>query len=246
MSSFLIKNKSPLMIFGLSIEKRGLSISNLELFIKSINPSTIFLNIFNNSNSIGNKILNIKSLSTNDVLKAESIFYINCKETNFIRKVGFLFDKNKESFWFNNHISECIIRNGFDIPVKNFFEETGIFLNLESRPQKTGKVLNNNNNARSYKTIFSSLFEKGLKKNIYLNFIKNLIIDPQKFNLSSKKMRLYFIKNNFSNNLTINNISNYPTKLEINNFFLSTYFSKYSNNMLIASQEFQKKYNNFF
>lgn len=246
MSSFLIKNKSPLMIFGLSIEKRGLNRSNLELFIKSINPSAIFLNILNNSNSVGNEFLNIKSLSTNDVLKAESVFYLNCKETNFTRKIGILFDKNKESFWFNNYVSECVIRNGFDIPVKNFFEETGMFLNLESRPQKTGKVLNNNNNARSYKTIFSSLFEKGLKKNLYLNFIKNLIVDPQKFNLSSKKMRLYFIKNNFLNNLTINNISNYPTKLEINNFFLSTYFSKYSNNMLTASQEFQKKSNNFF
>ena len=246
MSNLLSEEKTPLFIFGSSFKLRGINLSTLNLLLKKINPSSIFFNILPSSNSSSVGFENVNSLSYNDVLKSKTVFFINLDESIFLKKLFMKQNAIISSFWLNTHSSDFIIKNGFEIPINNIYQEKGLYLNLELRPQKSEKIISNSKESVSIYPFFISLVKIKKVKNTYLNFLKEVVQTPKKFTLSSSKLYLSKINNLNKYYNVLNKISTYNIKPKFTNFFNTNHYTKFSKNMLVASQEFDNKFNNFF
>lgn len=244
-----VKQKNPLFFFGKSALERGINFPFFKNLIENTNPSAVLINIKLNSNSNGLKFMNINSLNTALLLKSHSLIFINSNETLFLRKI--LVNKKQASvFWFNPFMLSYSLKieTGFQIPTPTIFEESGTFLNIEYRPQKTQKILKNNVNQIILFNIMKRIFTK---KNFAINnsdfFFKELFSQNIKFILSKKKTYTFFFSKIFNNlNHKYTNISQYPTKYQISDYYQTGYFVKYSKNMASASQELHKSFINFF
>jgi NADH dehydrogenase/NADH:ubiquinone oxidoreductase subunit G len=142
--------------------------------------------------------------------------------------------------WINTHGSKLASSANFIVPTITFFEQEGIFLNLEQRPQKTLKTLNSFFEGRTVKNIFHSAYNIDLGKSFAsLNHIYELVKFPQKFssinNLFSKDiLNRDYIK-----------IQSYPLKSNLEDFYCSNQFTKNSIIMQKCSQKVRKKETNF-
>lgn len=248
LSYFLIKKKLPLILFGNLLSDRGLNITQIRNFCKKINPSIIFLNVYSStSNYSGSLFLNIKSLNSKYIYQAEHVSFLNCKENSLLRKLFSYKKINSLFFWFSTHFSNFIIKNGFDIPIKNGFQENGIFLNIESRPQKAQKILGGiTNYIFSLYEFFDCVFLNIKSINKYNFFLKEFSLEPLKFSISSKKNRLEILKNYYNDfTMDYSSISIQPIKSQLNDFYKLNSYTQYSNNMISASNFLIKNYNNF-
>jgi len=243
----LIKSKSALFITGFGIQERGFSIFNLESFLKSLNPSLIFLAVQNSSNSAGSLFLNMNRLTKKSIANAKCVSFLNCTETTSLTKFFSLKSKTSSFFWFSTHNSRRLLKNGFEIPCRNTFQENGIYLNLENRPQISRKCFGNSVKAISFYTFLNYFFFNGeysLEKSKYNSFLKEIVNTPSKFSESITKNYLEFTKfNNF--NLKFK-VLNYPFKPRFAVPYISNTLTENSNNMLLASKEFFKHFNNFY
>jgi len=250
-STALIKSKSALFLTGNSVQERGFLISSLESFIKKINPSVVFLTILNTSNSAGSLFLNFKALTKKNIDKVKYVSFFNCMETSTLKKHFYEKKQLSTFFWFNTHSSKNIIQNGFEIPSRNVFQENGIYLNLEFRPQVARKCFGNSIKAISYFTFFNYFFfnnNYSLEKNKYNSFLKEIVNNPSKFSDSTIKKYLEAVKFDIyknSNELKYK-IANYPLKPRINNTYITNVLTENSNNMILASKESYKRFSNFY
>jgi hypothetical protein len=241
LSSLLFEN-SPLFIIGSSLKKRGICFNFLKFFFCKINSSILFFNIYNKANSLGVSYFNIKPLNKNILKKAKTYFCYKLKENFFLRK-NFLFN-DKFIFWLNTHKSLFLIRKGFEIPVKNLFQENGIFLNLEFRPQISKIAILDSNFKSSFFFFKSLFFSKFFKKTSHLYFFFKLAFYNDKFFILKKKNISLFIDKKFKK-LNFLSISSYPNKPQLDNFYISNYYTQYSKNMLVSSNFSNKYFNNF-
>jgi NADH dehydrogenase (ubiquinone) Fe-S protein 1 len=243
-SSLLISSESPLILFGNSIFERGVNIEKFRYALKTMNPSAIFLGLATSSNTSGSTYLNFKGLSLNDISKSEVVFFFKCRETAFLKKNSLLLLTLKPVYWFSNYILDYPIRNGYLIPIKNIFEEAGVYLNLEFRPQWSKQIINNKINSRSAFSVLKFLFDVEFVLSTHSGFLKNFLKVPSlfSFNLVNLNYSLNFPNSYFLNSF----ISKYPFKQQQNDFFKTNYYTDFSQNMLNASRSFQKSGNNFF
>jgi len=246
-SSALIKSKSALFLTGFGIQERGFSIFNLESFLKSLNPSLIFLAVQNSSNSAGSLFLNMNRLTKKSIVNVKYVSFLNCTETTSLTKFFSLKSKTSSFFWFSTHNSKRLLKNGFEIPCRNTFQENGIYLNLENRPQISRKCFGNSVKAISFYTFLNYFFFNGeysLEKSKYNSFLKEIVNTPSKFSESITKNYLEFTK---FNNLNLKfKVLNYPFKPRFAVPYISNTLTENSNNMLLASKEFFKHFNNFY
>ena len=242
-SSAFINSNNALVLSGHSLKERGVCVNDLQEFFRKINPSIVFLKVPTASNYTGSLFLNFKPVSTIDILKSNLIFIIKCRETSFLKK--HLLKKNVDYIFFSNYVLNFKLINNFQIPIKNIYEEEGTYFNLEFRPQISRKLFETKMNAKSIFNILISVFNIKNPRFKHNSFIYQLLKDPSIFIENSTKVYLELYNNKFYNN-TINSIKNYPIKSQIIDFFRTSYFTDYSKNMLIASQEFQKRNSNFF
>ena len=248
-SRSLIKHKLAIFLVGFSIQERGFSISNLEAFIKRVNPSIIFLAVHNASNSAGSFLLNINPLTKKNITAAANVSFLNCTETSFLKKAFSSKSTTSSFFWFNTHGSKNIIKNGFEVPCRNTFQENGIFLNLEYRPQMSRKCFGNAIKAVSCYTFLNYYFfnsSYSLEKNKYNFFLKEIVNTPSKFSDNTFKAYLEFVKPGFQLDTLKSKILNYPFKPRFVNSYVSNTFTENSSNMVLASKEFFKRFNNFY
>jgi NADH-quinone oxidoreductase subunit G len=249
LNKLLIESLDSCFLIGASIKSRGININIFSYFIKKFNPRLTIFSFLNNSNSFATNFLKIKSLSSYDIAKSKKIFFLNCRETVFLTriflKISFL---NKEFFWLNSNKLNFLFKNGFQIPIKNIFEESGVYLNLEGLPQKSNKIVDNKSNALSIFSFFSYIFS--IKNSVFKNnfFIKLFLNDLKKFNNNNEFIYTEFSLSSYQfyckNYLLLVSLRIY--KPEIINFFQSNYFTDFSKNLLSATQEFQKNHSNFF
>ena len=204
----------------------------------------MFFEILNKSNSSGSRYLNFKSASTNDFLNSGTTIILNCRETSFLKK-NFL-KTNSKYFFFNTFISNFSLINNSQLPIKNIYEDTGVYFNLEFRPQISRKIVDNSINAFSLLKILNHVFVIKNTLSKHNNFIKEYLKNPDLFLINSEKVYLILINTESKYFLEQLKLINFPLKPQIVDFFRTSCFTDYSKNMLIASQEFQKKNNNFF
>ena len=237
-SSFLLKFKSPLILIGQSIFKRGFSFSNISMFIKEFLPSAIVFNISLFSNSEGLNLLNIKSISKKDFENHDVIMGVNLDESALI--LNNLNLKNKKLIWLNTHGSLTASKSDLILPLFSEYEEEKLLLNLEQRPQKSFKIINGIGNARSFIKLLNYYMTKEISSP-YLNFLIETVSNPLKFN-KIKKFSLNFF-NSFGRNKEF--ISLFPIKASFEDFYRSNKFTKKSLIMSKCSQELRKNSNNF-
>lgn len=234
---------NPLVIFGDSLKNRGFSSDYLTFFLKTINPSVICLCIYSKSNSAGLKYLPFKGLSSLDLIKSDNIIFLKCRESVFLKHFILTPNINKNIYWFNTHLLTYNIKNGYQVSVKNFFEETGTYLNLEFRPQRFKKIFSSKFNSRSSQSILRYIFTIKKVRSRLNAFIRSFLSRPDLFSQNSDKVYVNLLKKESHGYILI---SKQPLKSQIIDFFRTNYYTDFSKNMLLASREFQKWDNNFF
>jgi len=243
----LIDHKAPLIVVGDSLNKRLLGSFSLVGYLKSIVPSAILLEVKSFCNTESINFLGVKSLNTCSIKAADVVFSINLEDNVSIRK--HLMNLDAKSFWINTHGSKLASSATFILPTLTYFEQEGIFLNLEQRPQKTLKSLSGANDSRGIKTILLSIFSELNLDFININskfatFLEEIVSQPNLFKqLSNRFARTnMFDTNGFS---VLNFVSLYPIKSSLEDFYRSNNLSKNSITMAQCSQAVREKFNNF-
>jgi hypothetical protein len=249
MSIGILKSIRPLLLFGSSLAERISNIDILKQYAKKINPSFVFFNVFLWSNSASINYTGIKSLTSSDIKKADSLIFADLTNIYYTQKYLLKNFENKVIFNFKSFVSLLNFSNGYEIKTKNFFEKSETFLNLEFRAQKTQKILKEGKSFCMY-SLLNYVFNLNTiesKENAFLNH--NSFIDEI---LSNSISFSFFLKKKYSNAFHLDNfidktkISNYVLKPQGQCFYTLNYFSKYSIFMLKASKKYQEISNNFY
>jgi len=237
LSKILISFESPFIVLGESFFKFGLNYHVVVKFIKKIIPSALIFNIGGYSNSESKNLLNIKSLTNSNYKKSDILICLNLADNIYLAKM--LQDFNNKIFWFNTHGSSLALKANTILPILSDFEEENIFINLEQRPQKTGKVFCGTHDTKSLKSLLKYLIN--LSKNIIPSFILEILNRPNLFNKLSVIFSLQLIKKNQLFSL----VRYYPIKGYLEDFYLSNKNTKNSLIMLETSRSMRKKFTNF-
>jgi NADH-quinone oxidoreductase subunit G len=236
-----IKNKNPLLFIGKSLNERILNsyLENIILSFKKIMPTVNIIKIEKFCNSVGNELFFNKPLVQVSLQKAELIIAVNLDNTLALKKN--LLNYSKPIFWLNTHNLNLLTKKNFiNITVPNFFEETGLFLNLEARVQKNYQIfiprttfslkssltklflLQSFNQIKTYSVCFNYLLES-------LNYEEKIKI----------KTNCNYMTNIFNSKILI---SFYPIKEIFSSFYTTNKYSKYS--ILMNNIEQQNEINN--
>ena len=248
LSKALISFKNPIILFGNSLNKRITNITILTHFFKKIIPSCIILNLKNACNSSGLEIFNTKGISSSDLVKSDAIIALNLDDNIYIRKQ--LEKSKKLLFWFNTNSSKLATKATFLIPAANFFEEEGIFINLENRPQKSLKVLSVIHDTRSTYSIIKALStnkdinSNNLKNSKFLSYVDELVETSSIFSKLNKKF-LKSSKIQVLEKTSKSLISCYPFKPTVDNYYTTNKFTKNSLIMNQCAKDILKIVHNF-
>lgn len=253
LSNLVIPFVSPLFLIGESFSKRFGEKTSLLNLISKIFPTSKIFNIDRYCNTQSVAFLGIKPLSKKDVLKSDAFLFLNLDDTVVLRKIFSSF--RSASVWLNTHGSKICLKANFLLPTLTFFEEEGIFINLEQRPQKTLKSVSGLGDARTTKKILSSFYENLKIKTstnnskIFSNntefslFFREITNFPQLFNTNNRKFNNIKFFDNKKNDLTSYKL--YPLKASFENFYFSSKFTKNSNILAQCFQEVIKSSSNF-
>ena len=245
LSKLFIAEKFPLFFVGESLKKRMSNFFSVVSLLKNIMPSAVVLVVGLSCNSYLSSLMNVKSLNRRSVSKTEVLFMISLDDIIIVRYL-FYMKKKLTSFWFNTHNSQLTFKNDFIIPVTSLLETEGIFLNLEGRPQKTFKTsakVNHWSGVRSTNLIFRGIKSDYVQSN-FLSYIFEIVKTPKFFSsmehtFSNLRSRLLYVANLHAN------VSFYPMKSSIEDFYTKGLFCKKSPTMLKCSQNTRKQATNF-
>ena len=191
--SFFLQSSFPLIIFGSRFIELFSSFISMTLFLK-------------------NKLLTLKILKLNRFCNEESFFLLGINSNIKRKKIGSFFcidlyetlclyknilQAQTNVLWFNMFKPVLCAGYAFNflVPTFNFLEETGIFISLENRFQKTQKAFTSFTNSRAIKHIFTSLyFVESYFINIFLQKINfNLLINNYKLNFIFNKIYFFYL-----------------------------------------------------
>jgi NADH dehydrogenase/NADH:ubiquinone oxidoreductase subunit G len=144
-------------------------------------------------------------------------------------------------------------KEGLLLPTTVFTEKDGIFVNLESRIQKTSTALISPSLARDDVKIVSILFSKILKrqKGIFYPSLKtfsNILEIDKYFSLGFNSNKKTFTKTllTFLSKETPQKVMKTPLTVVLSNFFVSSQITKNSLVMSKCASSFKINYLNFF
>ncbi len=242
LSQLLIHSKNPLILMGEHLNKRFFGVEKLIHFIRFNFVSAKIIQIKAHCNSAVQDYLNIKNLNSKN-LQQESIFFaVNLDDVVSLRKI--FYKKKSNLVWLNSHGSNMALDADLIIPTLTSFETEEIFLNLEEKPQKTSKTFSTFFNAQSVKNIFRSVFdvnEKDISNKVNsLNYLLEIFTSKTKGTTLNK---ILTSKEDLNSNIV--QVSNYPIKSNIEDFYLSNNFTKNSLVMNQCSQLVRKSASNF-
>lgn len=249
LSKILIKNSRPLILVNSETHLN----KNHEFIERSLKNIQKFLNLKKNNNFIkfwdsvniltldsntsGLNYLNIKKLNLNLYKDLRMIFLLNTQ--NFIAPY-----KNNSALYiyqgpyFNRYFSKC---NLF-LPVCNFLEQLGSFINIEGKKQKISNIFPKfKNNIEIWQIlffIFSKIFSKIFYKDSFLKYF--LLINPLQNNKKLKSNFLNFNKLNF--NPSYYNL-NLISDTVVFNFYNTNQICLNSKNVSNLHKNFINKYN---
>lgn len=228
--------KTPLFFIGKAFLKR-IGINNIEAFIKNINKKAFILTIDNSPNLLVSSLLNLKTLTQKDILWSDMVLAAALEDNYNIRKL--VHQKgNRDLIWVNTHGTSIAEKSNYILPINTFLEANQSFVNAEGREQETNKIVFGVNNKISLPNLLKLFYSLDYNFS-HLKIIKEMFSTPKL--LKKKKMdTLIKIKTNYIN------VTNYPVKSNIEDFYLSNTFTKSSSTMGQCSQVNRKNSTNFF
>jgi len=248
----LKKAKNPLIIYNSNIFSRhdakifSLMLDTLNNTLKIYNYNWNGINCINSSiNELGlNLIGTLKSFNKSDFLKSSGLYFVQSninsnnilkllelkllkyfKTENYLNK--FLIDQNSVSI--RNlktfQLKKFNVSTFIELPSKNFFEDSGIYLNSEGIYKKTIKIIPAINNSKSNWQILRKIFSN-LDNNIFLNKEKvKLIFNFTNYNIFLKYINFHYFAS------TALNLFNLPG------------LNYKSNNLIFPKNIYKKKFN---
>lgn len=189
--------------------------------------------------------VNILQSESNFINFIESFSKINNKKINtnlnfYINTESSIKNKNCYNIYVGHHLTKDALNSNLILPCSTFFEQNSIYVNNEGFIKKTNKVLEKNNENRSFFSIstqllfflhkINSLHFKINKNTNYLKYLLNNNLKIQKKKIKCTKI--------FNIKLYINNMNN-----KINNIYFTNIFEKYSKNLMNNTQKLNKKKN---
>ena len=228
----------PIFLIGESFFQRlSTGIEEIKAHLFKFNSNNIVLVINKKSNSEGIRFTNIKNLNSRITSISKGNLYL-CGLDDSLKTRTLLQNKNLKSIWLHTHGSQIATECQYIIPVLSYFESEGVFLNLEKRPQKAVKMLENKNPLTVYSLYeivniikeflnISLNFETNLSNINSLSYMDEILQNPNKFDLI--KPLLSNINNTKKSSIEV--YSNYPFKPVISDYYLTNSYAKYSLNM---------------
>lgn len=244
-SKNFISAESPLILISEFFNKRNLTLLTLTCYLKKTFETVKVIKINESANSESLQYFNVKNVSQINTNKNLNTICINLEDNFDTRKK--LFNIKNELYWFNSYSSKFEKQTKVIVPILSEFEEERTFLNLEQRPQKTNKTFSSYFDARNLNIILVSIFENLKfkdKMNNHENFLNEIVKNYWLFNEINKiYTNLSYKNNNFIKH--IEQLSKYPTKSNLEDFYCSNKTTKNSINMLQCSQQIRKIKTNF-
>ena len=244
LSSLFIHSYRPLFIINSSLSTRGFDFLKIKSFLNSVNPSLVFIKIETYNNSGITNYINFKSVNTNDIRNYNNFLFLNCKESNFVKKVCFKY-KNTNIFWLNPFSFSSTFKKVNTLISKNIYEETGTYFNLEFRPQISYKIFKNTNKYSLF-DILIELFSFSNVKYNYNSFISEFLQSSELFEENTYKPYLFNILKLVKKNNRLMLLKDFKLKPEVSDFFKGSFLTEKSKNMLNAARHFRIKNSNFF
>jgi NADH-quinone oxidoreductase chain G len=236
--------KNPIVFIGHSFQNRFYNLNIFISYLKNLMPTSKIITIKAACNSSGKDQFNFSAFNKKSIINSNTILALNIDNNLKIKK--YLSDYSDPLFWFDSHKLELAVNEAYLIPIASSFEDTGTFLNLEYRPQKTLKTLSKINDIQSIKNILK-VFDSKVKKNYEYRFFDYIyeIVDTSKLFLRFKNKLLTDKSINKYFKINYSLISCYPLKATINNFYITNKITKHSFTMIKCSKENFRKSNNF-
>ena len=245
LSRLFIAEKSPLFFVGDSLKKRVSNNLYLISLLKRVMPSVAVFVVGLCCNSYASSLINVKSLGRRHIFNTEVLFMVSLDDIALVRYL-FYIKRKATSFWLNTHSSQVAFKNTFIVPVTSLLETEGTFLNLEGRPQKTFKTsakINQRLGVRSTNLIFRAI-KIDYAQSKFLNYIREIVKIPKCFSSVEDTFSTVRSNTSYITNL-ISNISLYPVKPSVEDFYTKGLFCKKSLTMLKCSQNERKHRTNF-
>ncbi len=245
-SNNILKAKKPTFIFGQNIANRITNFNFLVKRLQSVLPYSQIIALSLYPNSSGVNLLNFKKTNARLSNKSTNIF-INNEDNTFVRKT---FNKLTSNIWINTHGSFLATKANVIIPTLSAFEEEVNYINIEGRPQSTGKSIVAFPNLRNVNNLLLSIFnisKESFKTNKikFTKFLDEYLSNNSKFENSKSEQSMIssVLENTKYDNVVL--INKYPIKQSIKNFYNTDLLSKNSTVLNECATEYRKHYSNF-
>ncbi len=245
LSRLLVSSRKPFIIIGENFSDRVDNIHNFIRTISNILPSSNIFYLNNSCNSKGIQSLNFDKINS---IRNEAVIAINLDDSVLTRKIT---SKLNRKIWINTHGSALATKFNMIVPCLTSFETEQLYLNVENRPQKTQKSFQSFFNVKSLKEILMAVYNVNFNsvknKETYSSHIEEMVADGDKYNsLKSIISPFESIKSAFSRYNNPVQISKYPIKQKIKDFYCTDTFTRNSIIMQECSSEVIKNSVNFY
>jgi NADH-quinone oxidoreductase chain G len=245
-SNNILKGKKPTLIFGQNVANRVSNFNFLVKKLQSVLPYNRTIALSLHANSSGVNLLNFKKTNAKVSNKSVNLF-INNEDNTFVRKT---FNKLASNIWINTHGSLLATKANVIIPTLSSFEEEAKYINIQGKPQSTGKSIMGFPNLRNVNTLLLSIFNISkesfkLNKIKFIKFLDEYLFESNKFEISKLEHSMIssVLKNTKYDNIVL--INKYPIKQSIKNFYNTDSLSKNSTILNECAAEYRKHYSNF-
>jgi len=260
-SKMLIKHPRPLILFGDSFIKRGLTSNFLRCYLENKVPTVLLLKVNVASNKSSSNFFNQRSLNTRVLHKTHVICTLDLDDSCLNKRYLYKFNSepSKKSIkksvvvfsTHNTHLGVSAGKNIFYYPSLTEYEENRVFLNMEERIQKTAPVLytkSTEQNTLSIKELllrFQLSFDetKTVVYSRHFAFLREILNNKTKnrfYDIQSKKEKSFIrLKAFMINNYFL--ISSYPMKTATEDLFLSNKTTTNSKALNYASRKLREK-----
>ncbi len=245
LSRLLVNAKKPFIIISENFADRVDNVHNFIKVLSGILPSSNIFYLNNSSNSKGIESLNFNKLSSKT---NGSSIAVNLDDSVLTRKITSKLDKK---IWINTHGSSLATKFNMIVPCLTSYETEQVYINTENRPQKTQKSFLSFFNVKSLKDIITAIYNTNLNSNNskenYFSHIKEMLEDGEKYSsLKNHTSPFAFIKQSFNKYSNSVQISKYPIKQKIKDFYCTDTFTRNSVIMQECSSEVIKNSINFY
>lgn len=244
-SKIIFTKSNPIFLIGESFFQRiTIDKNSIISHLNRYNSNNVVLIINKKSNNESINYLNVSSINSRVLESSKGSIYC-CGLADSVLTRTLINNTNLATIWVHTHGSQIATSCDFIIPVLSYLETEGIFINLEKRPQKSVKMLENNSPLTVYslyeiiEIIQEKLDIKFSKKGNALDFINEMIKNPNLFD-QIKPIFFSLVSNKTSD---IGQYSKYPFKPTITDYYLTNSYSKYSLNMTNYSNK-KRLFNN--